>query len=227
MVDMTLAQWRLAELAIHYPGATAVLFKNQLDFCQAGQTRLADAAVARQLDIEALISTLSKYQTQADDTDWSQYDSDTLIAHILHRYHERHRQQFPELIRLAERVELDNVNHAACPSGLALLLMDMQFSLETHMQKEEQVLFPIILSGTNRLASAPLSRMREEDEAHQADLQQLQLITHQFTPPRDASITWQALYNNLQWLHRDLQQHIQLENDILFARVEHDHTSLA
>ena len=216
-MDMTLAKWRLGDLAMHYPGATAVLFKHHLDFCQASQTTLADAAVANQLDVEALVSKLSTHHLNLEHIDGSDYLGGERIAQLLHRYHQRHRQRFPELIRLAERVELDNGNHLACPKGLALLLMDMQFSMEMHRQKTQHVLMSNSLSEASRSAMAPLSRVCEQAKAQ---LQQLEQITHQFTAPRDASITWRALYNNLQWLKRDLQQHLQLEKESLFARVE-------
>lgn len=219
-VDMTLAQWRLADLVMYYPGATAILFKHQLDFCKEGQTTLADAALANHLDVETLISTLTTHHMHLEHSDVSHSESVETIPQLLYRYHQRHRQRFPELIRLAERVELDNVHHFACPKGLALLLMDMQFSWEIHMQKTEQLLLSSPRLATDHPALAYLSEMRQHDSLHQAQLQQLRQLSHQYSPPCDASITWCALYKNLQWLQTDLQQQLALEHAILDAQRE-------
>lgn len=53
-----------------------------------------------------------------------------LIEHLLQRYHARHREQLPELIRLASRVEQVHGHHLACPNGLADLLRDIEQELE-------------------------------------------------------------------------------------------------
>ena len=51
--------------------------------------------------------------------DWSKVDNKSLIDHILTRYHQVHREQLPELIRLAARVETVHGSHEQCPNGLA------------------------------------------------------------------------------------------------------------
>jgi regulator of cell morphogenesis and NO signaling len=111
-----------------------------------------------------------------------------LIEHLLERYHARHREQLPELIRLASRVEQVHGHHLACPNGLADLLRDIEQELEGHMLKEEQVLFP------------------------------MQALTNHIQPPSDACNTWRALYHGLEVFHGDLLEHIHLENDVLFVR---------
>lgn len=66
-----------------------------------------------------------------------------MIDHILSRYHEVHRAQLPELIRMARRVEAVHRDHPAVPVGLAAFLENMKQELAEHMFKEEEVLFPM------------------------------------------------------------------------------------
>jgi len=73
-----------------------------------------------------------------------------LIAHILFRYHETHRREFPEAIRLARKVEAAHVAEPECPRGLGDHLAFMADDLESHQQREEQVLFPMILPAAAR-----------------------------------------------------------------------------
>src|SRR5690606_6316739 len=85
---------------------------------------------------------------QVDDSPHIQYDRlpvADLIRHILVRYHERHRVQLPELIYLARKVERVHAGHSECPVDLSDSLAEIQQALESHMMKEEQVLFPLLM----------------------------------------------------------------------------------
>ncbi|QVM98921.1 hemerythrin domain-containing protein [Pseudomonas sp. SORT22] len=141
-----------------------------------------------------------------------------LIAHILTRYHDRHREQLPELIRLARRVEQVHGGHAQCPNGLADHLQDMQQELEGHMLKEEQVLFPMLQRGMGRQAGAPIQVMRMEHDQHGEALERLSLLTNDISAPEGACNTWRTLYRGLAEFREDLLQHIHLENDVLFVK---------
>jgi len=151
-------------------------------------------------------------------SDWNTQPQDHLIDHLLTRYHARHREQLPELVRLASRVEQVHGHHLQCPNGLADLLHDMQQELESHMLKEEQVLFPMLQMGMGLQAATPIQVMRYEHDQHAEALEQLLSLTNQITPPAEACNTWRSLYRELSAFHADLREHIRLENDILFAR---------
>src|SRR3990167_2130217 len=66
---------------------------------------------------------------------------------------------------------------------LADLLRDMQQELESHMLKEEQILFPMLLGGYARQASAPIAMMRFEHDHHGQALRQMETLTHAGPPP--------------------------------------------
>lgn len=72
-----------------------------------------------------------------DERDWRLATRSELIDHLLARYHEVHRVQLPELIRLAKRVEHVHGERQDCPKGLSVHLSLMLDELELHMQKEE------------------------------------------------------------------------------------------
>lgn len=149
--------------------------------------------------------------------DWNTQPQDHLIDHLLLRYHTRHREQLPELIRLAERVEQVHGDHLHCPNGLADLLRDIQQELENHMLKEEQVLFPMLHMGMGLQAAMPIQVMRHEHDQHGEALEHLLHLTDRITPPPGACGTWRNLYAQLTAFHDDLREHIHLENDVLFA----------
>ena len=65
-----------------------------------------------------------------------------LVDHIVARYHDIHRAQLPELIRMAQRVETVHKANPAVPAGLAVLLETMQADLFAHMDKEDKFCSP-------------------------------------------------------------------------------------
>jgi regulator of cell morphogenesis and NO signaling len=215
---MTLAERPLGELARDLPGATRVFHAHDLDFCCAGRQRLDEAAAARGLDVAAIVRELEALPPAAQgEVDWRGSGTTTLIGHLLSRYHEVHRQQLPELIRLARRVEQVHGERDSCPNGLADALTAMQQELESHMQKEEQVLFPM-LSRQAAGVDMPISVMRFEHEQHGEALGRLLALAHGFVPPPGACTTWRALYAGIQKFAEDLTEHVHLENNVLFPR---------
>lgn len=143
-----------------------------------------------------------------------------LIDHIVARYHDVHRAQLPELVRMARRVEAVHQEHPQVPVGLAELLESMQEELLLHMRKEESILFPAMKSGGNAFVSQPIAMMRSEHVDHGAQLERLMQLTHGATPPDGACNTWRALYAGVAQLNDDLINHIHLENNVLFAHFD-------
>ena len=218
-MTIALTEQTLGNLACLIPGATRIFRQYKLDFCCGGNTSLRDAASQRALDAQSIAEQLAALGDHSDtQPDWRNEPAGTLIEHILERFHERHRDQFPELIRLANRVEQVHGNKADCPVGLAEHLWNMQQELESHMLKEEQILFPMLQRGMKLPQSqGPIAVMRFEHDQHGAALERMAELTNDITPPENACNTWRALYRGLEELRDDLMQHIHLENNILFA----------
>ncbi|MCF7201729.1 iron-sulfur cluster repair protein YtfE [Pseudomonas oligotrophica] len=218
---MQLLDETLGTLACSIPGATRIFRQYHLDFCCGGNLPLREAAAQRGLDGEAIAGELAALHSAQAGPDWRQASAGELIEYLLERFHERHRDQLPELIRLASRVEQVHGSKPGCPNGLAEHLWNMQQELESHMLKEEQVLFPMLQRGIRTpQTDGPISVMRYEHDQHGNALAQLAYLTDDITPPPHACNTWRALYRGLEELRDDLMQHIHLENNILFANAQ-------
>lgn len=147
---------------------------------------------------------------------WQTAPLSATVEHVLQRYHQTHREQLATILPLAEkvsRVHQDTFNQAVLPH-----LQHIQADLESHMMKEERVLFPLIQQGMGRNASMPVRMMMLEHEDHDAAIEQLLLLTDQLHVPEHACGSWQRLYAALAEFVQDLRDHIALENDILFPR---------
>jgi regulator of cell morphogenesis and NO signaling len=86
------------------------------------------------------------------------------------------------------------------------------------MQKEEQVLFPMMRRGGHPMIGHPIAMMRHEHDDHGEHLRALEALTRDFTPPAGACRSWRALYAGLDHLAAELMRHIAVENSLLFPR---------
>ncbi len=209
----------IGQIAVQLPGATAVFRRLKLDFCCGGQVSLVQAAADKGLDAEAVLAELAQLQ-RGDALPQAGASANALIDLIIARYHEVHRAQLPELVRMARRVEAVHRSHPAVPTGLADALEAMQAELLEHMGKEEAVLFPMLRAGGNPFVGMPIGVMRAEHTDHGAALKRVNALTNDTNPPADACTTWKALYAGIAQLADDLISHIHLENNVLFPPFE-------
>ena len=217
---MQLLEQSLGKLATEINGATRIFHQHKLDFCCGGHITLAEALAAKELDSAAILQALEQLQQQPVAKDWRAVPAGELVDHILTRFHQRHREQLPELIRLALRVEQVHGHLDECPLGLAEHLQAMSHELDSHMQKEEQILFPMLKQGV--YPDGPIAVMKAEHLQHGEELDKLDFLTNGITLPEGACNTWTALYRGLQELKEDLMEHILLENEILFVEPQKD-----
>jgi regulator of cell morphogenesis and NO signaling len=209
----------VGELASTRPGASRVFHRHGLDFCCGGHTTLADACAAACLDVASVMDEIRAEETVSGDFErWTERPLPEVIDHILERFHEPHRLEVPRLLEMARKVERVHAEKSTCPRGLAEHLAKMQEELELHMQKEEQVLFPLLRQGRGRMAAMPIQVMEEEHQDHGRNLERLRELTNDYTPPAEACGTWNALYLGLDELQRELMEHISIENNVLFPR---------
>ncbi|MET3665504.1 DUF542 domain-containing protein [Caulobacter sp. 1776] len=212
---MDITQLPVSDLAVSRPGATAVFRRFKIDYCGDGRQVLAEAARTRGVDprlvAEAILSLEPETQAAPDDTP-------ALIDHLLERYHQTHRRQFAEAMRLARRVEAVHGDNPDRPIGLSQHLAFMLDDLEIHQQKEELMLFPMMRNRTGPSVGAPIACMVAEHEDVVEQLNGLARLTRDFTPPARACTTWRALYALCAEIDADLRDHMHLENNVLFRR---------
>ncbi len=218
-IENPLRNRTIGEIAATLPGATAVFRRLKLDFCCGGDAALADAVGKRGLDI-ALVEKMLAALDPAKSTPAPEPTGE-LIDHIVSRYHETHRRELPELVRLARKVEAVHAGHPEAPRGLADTLAAIQAELEQHMRNEETQLFPLMRQQPDAGADLPIAQLRSEHDRHGDLLRRVETIANGFALPEGACRSWEALYIGTDKLVDDVMEHIHLENNVLFPRFEH------
>ncbi len=227
MTELTLSKLEIdkntpvGKLATAQPLATRVFHRHGIDFCCGGGKALEDACKARDVEVETVLEEIDKELAKTDGTErrWDEASFEDLIGHILKVYHQPLHEELPRLDVMARKVL--QVHGDKAPDVLPELVTvfaELRYEMEQHMFKEEQVLFPMILQGRGSMALGPIEAMRHEHESSGGALRRLRKLTKDYTVPECACNTWQALWHGLAALETDLQEHIHLENNILFPR---------
>jgi regulator of cell morphogenesis and NO signaling len=99
--------------------------------------------------------------------------------------------------------------------------------MESHMAKEEQILFPLIrqIDRASDDGSCPCGsvenpiRVMEIEHQHAGDaLEIMRQITDDYSTPPAACNTYRATMHSLRELEADMHQHVHKENNVLFPR---------
>jgi regulator of cell morphogenesis and NO signaling len=209
----------LAHLATTRAGASRVFARHHLDFCCHGGISLADACSKKGIAVDSLIAEVRAEERTAEPLErWDERSIEVVVRHIVDRYHASHRTELPRLIAMAKRVEHVHGDKASCPHQLSGVLQELHQELTQHMDKEEAVLFPMLVSGHTAQAAGPIQVMEREHEDAAVLLEKIRDITDDHAAPAEACGTWRALFLGLAEFERDLMEHVHLENHVLFPR---------
>lgn len=209
----------LASLAARSPAAARVFRRHQLDYYCRGERPLASACQAASLDPSRVAAEIEAEGCgSAAVEDWVTRSVTELVRQILQRYHE---PLHPEIVRLQELARSVENGYAAkpdCPRGLVCHLESLGYSLEEHLAREEEIVFPLLVHGHFERAAPAIRAMRLEHDQHAQALRRTRVLTHDFRLPAEACETWRALSTGLEELERDLMDHMHVENYVLFPR---------
>ncbi len=148
------------------------------------------------------------------------HDAAELTRYIETHYHARHCQQLPPLAEMAEKVENVHFGDDDVPEGLSSVLRRMIGVMEAHMKKEELILFPAIRKGGGPGIENSIAVMRADHDDHATEVAEIRRLTAGLSLPQDPCGTWTALYAGLDEFITDLEEHMRLENDVLFPQFE-------
>ena len=218
----------VADILLQNPKAANVFKKYHIDYCCKGSRLFEEACAEAGLNPDEL-------QEQIDDAaenpqfnmrakDWS---LDFLADYIVNNHHQYIKDTTPDLLALSDKVK--RVHGAYHPELLEIdkTINAVAHEMLTHLQKEEQMLFPAIkemvtgkFSGKYPFASIsqPIRMMEEEHTDAGEGLEKIRKLTDNYTVPQDACTSYRLLFDMLEAYENDLHQHVHLENNILFPK---------
>lgn len=229
---MSIAHKPIREIISEHPSSISVFERFEIDPCAFGDNSLTEACSALSLSLEQLEEKLAPHLTaDSSAADPASLSLMQLIQRIVRVHHRRIRHDLPALCRMAERLAAMHASPIAESSTLLRLIHQLHAGLLTHIDAEEQLLFPFIAhigdeAGLSFAGSQPqspslhqsLRSMHQDHEAATHTIHDLHTRTHGFTPPAKACTTHRALLRGLADFEQDLRSHLHLEDNILFPR---------
>lgn len=213
----------VGELVAERPGRSRVFQANKIDFCCQGTRTLREACERKKISPEQIVAELE--QELADKvepgTNPAELAPHELCEYIVQRHHGYIRDEIPRLHAMSQRVAHVHGPHTPSLVDVFHIFSAMSEELVSHIQKEENDLFPVV-SAISRgekpenLDKDPIDAMMHEHEETGAALKKLRELTQDFQPPPEACNTYRALFAGLEELEADIHRHIHLENTVLF-----------
>jgi len=219
----------IGELVAERPARARVFEGFKIDYCCGGKKPLADACRARGLDPQTVLDMLAIVDDTAprDERDWTKATITELCDNVESTHHAYLKEELPRLDFMARKVAMRHGDHRPELVELRDVFLVFKDELESHMAKEEQVLFPLCRRLDRGDASSPSHcgsvqnpirvMIREHDDAGNA-LERMRDLTHGFVPPGDACNTYRAYFDALATLERDRHRHVHKENSVLFPK---------
>jgi regulator of cell morphogenesis and NO signaling len=223
----------VSTIAAAHPATVAVFQRHDVNFCCGGRISIADACRAHGIDEAALLAEIdASLSVETDDRNWTTASLTALARHIQTRYHEPIRAELPRIADLLARVlQRHGETYPTMLLPLRDHFVDLADELLPHLDKEETVLFPAI-EALETAATArdgrnygqwdwieqPISAMAVEHVSSNAKLLAMRKATDGYTLPAGACPTFRGLFYGLQELEREVEEHVALENDVLFPR---------
>lgn len=226
---------KVSDVVIKVPQADKVLKSYKIDFCCGGNRPLEEAIIEKSLNpaevLDKIHQVYVKMQENAEETniDWQTVDYSNLIDHIIVKHHRYLIDELPQLSMYVTKVYRVHGDTNPELEQVYKNFHALKQELELHLVKEEKEVFPHILAyeenQTNenlQKAVAAIDELESEHEAAGDLIKALREITSDFTPPLGACTTYRLTYQRLEDLESDLFQHIHLENNILFPRLQEE-----
>jgi regulator of cell morphogenesis and NO signaling len=224
----------IREIISSHPTAAAVLQRFDIDVCAHANEPLSEACAGLQLSLEQVLEKLKDDEIAGSGLSpeaTAEMSPSRLIQHIVRVHHRNVRQELPRLTELAGVVAAEFGARMPELAKVAKLLEELRSDMSEHIRKEEQVLFPYIaqLDESPLLAFRPLQQcfnrvgqpifmMSQEHEHAKRLVDELCRQTNNFKPPVWACATFLALYEGLRSFSGQLQEHVRLENELLFPQ---------
>jgi regulator of cell morphogenesis and NO signaling len=220
----------LGDIVARFPLAAEIFIKKQIDFCCGGDRSLETGIHEIGADPAEILAALEKaYEdSQASDaawTDWVKASPVKLINHIVLTHHRYLKEALPMISELTFKIlRVHGIRHPEIfkvHRNFNLLRLE----LESHMVKEEEMLFLAVKSAESFEAmgedhfKALILELESEHEAAGDLLKSLRELTDHYSVPADGCTTLAVTYQKLAELEVDTFHHVHLENNILFKHV--------
>src|SRR4051812_17341397 len=138
---------QVGQLVAQRPALSRVFEKIGIDYCCGGKLPLEQACRSKGLDpttVALMLEATSDTANPQQAVDVSAMSMTALADHIEQTHHRYLKSELPRLQPLIEKIVAKHVDKNAKLARLPDVFAALRSEMESHMGKEEQVLFPMI-----------------------------------------------------------------------------------
>ena len=219
----------VGQLVVERPSRASVFERLGMDYCCGGNKSLNQACREKGLDYETVVQELQSEQAAPSkaERNWASASLTDLCDEIEQTHHAYLKKELPRLEFLTNKVATRHGDHRPALRELRDVFAALKAEMETHMMKEERILFPLCrqLDTAEQLPAMhcgsignPIQVMIREHEDVGNALARVRALTGDFACPADACKTFRAMYDSLHELEQDMHRHVHKENNILFPK---------
>ena len=140
-----------------------------------------------------------------------------MTPRLCRRRHSEQEDRLEKAIEIATRAEAVHRADDAWPHGLADQLEDILDRTVVHQQREQSVVFPMLMTGVDALPGQTVDDMISAHTDLLKRWRRLDQRTGGFKAPAHACATWRQLYALCDKLQFDFRAQVDLENRMLLG----------
>ena len=234
IMNESLSSLSLAQIVNNNHQAASVFEKYHLDFCCKGKRSLEQACTEQQLSISQVTGELENVFLKDDNgtsIDFDKMNLTQLADYIVQTHHAYVKNEMPQIYAYLQKVSSKHGESHPELYKIFQTFAAVKEEMEGHMKKEELILFPRIKElqklADNENANlrlnitylqSPITVMEQEHDHAGNLLNDIRILSNDYTPPQDACTTYRLSFAALRAFELDLHQHVHLENNILFPK---------
>lgn len=214
----------VARIVLDHPETAAVFQRHRIDFCCRGNVAVEEACKGAGTDPGALYAELERAVAaragEPAEEDLRTFSTPALVARIVDRHHGYLRRAIPRIEPLLAKVATVHGEHEPKLRGVRTAFVELVVLLVPHLDFEEEVLFPELVTAGGPRATAldHLDAMNADHLAVGTKLAELRGLADDFATPDWGCNSYRAVMAELRTLEADVLQHVHLENHVLLPR---------
>lgn len=224
----------VGEIVAARPSLSRVMDRHGISYCCGGGKSLESACAQKGVDVDTVLAEIGKAMAAPPEKNLTALSLGELVEHVVTQHHCFLKETLPAVShQLARVVTVHGARHPELAEAQAVFKR-FATDMTEHMEKEEQVLFPLIrsLGGPEvhpmaRNLEHIVAAMEAEHDDSGKDLTQLRKLLHDYNPPEGACGTYRAMLKGLADIEEDTQMHILAENSVMFPKAVREVTARA
>ena len=228
-----LSSLTLAQIVNTNHRAASVFEKYHLDFCCKGKRSLEQACLEQEIGLAQVTGDLEQIFSKPmnGNVEFNKMSLTQLCDYIVQTHHAYVKNEMPQIYAYLQKVSSKHGDRHPELNKIFQTFAAVKEEMEGHMKKEELVLFPRVkelgklVNNSNAqfqmnigYLQSPINVMEHEHDHAGTQLNEIRILTNNYTPPQDACTTYRLSFAALQAFELDLHQHVHLENNVLFPK---------